>query len=203
MSVSEINRLVEDLALEDVGTCCDNPYTIKFKKDNLKLYLNNIYKESPDTLLVGEALGFKGCGKTGIPFTSECIINNHLIEGYHTEDKGNSPTCTIVWEILRAYEFYPLLWNIFPFRPFRVNDSTENRPPNFQEVELGFKYLERLIKIFDIQHILAVGKISFNFLSKNYENIIYIRHPANGGKVDFVRGINDWQESKSQLINIL
>lgn len=204
MSVSEINRLVDDLASEDVGACCDNVYKVEFKKNNLKLYLNNIYKTKPNTLLVGEALGFKGCGRTGIPFKSEFILNANKLDGYTTEGNGNSPTCTIVNEILRVYEFNPLLWNVFPFRPFKVNDITENRPPNFTEVELGFKYLERIIKIFQIEHILAVGKVSFKILSENYENITYVRHPANGGKVAFVTGISEWKASQVQTaINTL
>ena len=40
-------------------------------------------------MLVGEALGYKGCGVTGIPFTDENEMKNHLgteREGYYFEN---------------------------------------------------------------------------------------------------------------------
>jgi len=202
MSLSKIDNLVDRLAGERVSEYCENPYYTEFKKSNLKKYLNKVYHTQPDTILIGEALGYKGCGKTGIPFTSECILNSEW-EGFEVEGVGNALTCTIVWEILKVYAFTPLVWNIYPFRPFRKGEFVTNRPPNFKEVQVGLEYLDELLDIFHVSNILAVGKVSYAALSKVYRDVTYIRHPANGGKLDFVKGISEWTEYQNTLTNAI
>jgi len=206
--MSKIDKLVDKIANQQVGDCCENPYLIEFKRDNLRIYLNKVYSLKLSTLLVGEALGFKGCGQTGIPFTSEFILNSKgdglkKAEGFKTQANTNALTCTIVHEILKVYDFTPILWNIFPFRPFRKGESITNRPPNFQEVELGLSYIEDVLDIFNITNLLAVGKIAHKALSKVYRDVTYIRHPAHGGKLDFVTGISEWTEYQNTLSNII
>ena len=94
---------------------CINPWRGRFtaakvRQTNLAIYLGEMVKRQPTVLLVGEAPGYRGCGLTGVPFTSERI----LFEGaaglfganssYQSCSKGGRPTseasATIVWQQL-------------------------------------------------------------------------------------------------------
>ncbi len=119
----------------------------------------------------------------------------------------------VVWECLdklskfRKEEKLPLLWNIYPFHPSDVNDehtSPEDRPnrkPNALERTLGVDFLFDLLSLFEIKEIYAVGVVPYNTLnlketSKELKNrgielVKYIRHPAYGGKNDFIKGFNE------------
>ena len=74
----KINAFIERLASEQVGSLTENIYVDKHKQENLRLYLMALCKNKPTYMLVGEAPGYKGCGVTGIPFTEENEMKNHL-----------------------------------------------------------------------------------------------------------------------------
>lgn len=73
-----INEFIEQLASESVEPLTENIYLDKHKRENLRLYLMELYKNKPTYMLVGEAPGYKGCGVSGIPFTDENEMKNHL-----------------------------------------------------------------------------------------------------------------------------
>lgn len=106
----KINAFIERLASEQVGSLTENIYLDKHKRENLRLYLMALYKNKPTYMLVGEAPGYKGCGVTGIPFTDENEMKNHLgteREGYYFEisnvfRKKNS--AGIIWGAIQAQE---------------------------------------------------------------------------------------------------
>ena len=125
---------------------------------NLYLYLKNISKLKPTILLVGEAPGYKGCKKSGIPFTSERILKENpffgLENGYiiRKEKKPESEsTATKIWQELNniKHQFLPLFWNSFPFHPYQVDIKTKkekNRHPSEYEIEtIGIPFLNDLI----------------------------------------------------------
>lgn len=51
-----------------------NSIDSQIRRNNLKLYLTKMKDLNPSIMILGEAPGYKGCGLTGIPFTSERIV---------------------------------------------------------------------------------------------------------------------------------
>ena len=194
----KINAFIERLASEQVGSLTENIYLDKHKQENLRLYLMALYKNKPTYMLVGEAPGYKGCGVTGIPFTDENEMKNHLgtyQEGYYFENikclqKENS--AGIIWGAIQARNDgkIPLMWNAYPFHPFKENKRSSNRKPNKNELVVGKSYLEELIDIFWMkkQNIYAVGRVAQSQLG--YLGAVkYIRHPSYSGKAECMNGI--------------
>ncbi|HQM85684.1 MAG TPA: uracil-DNA glycosylase [bacterium] len=186
--------------------CVENLYSgnslkSDVRRHNLLLYLEKMKALSPDVILVGEAPGYKGCALTGIPFTSENVLaKNEFFQGenYKFIDKvrrEKESSATIVWGELAKYDNKPLIWNIFPFHPFEKDNLIEkdntksNRPPTSDELRQGFEILEKLLKLFDIKKIVAVGKKAESQIKNNKYYYAAIRHPANGGKNDFAEGL--------------
>lgn len=94
--------------------------------------------------------------------------------------------------MLDTNQTYPLLWNAYPFHPFKNGNQNSNRTPNASELQLGKLYIQQLLKEFNnISCIVAIGKKaekSLNNMNLNI-NIKAVRHPSNGGKNDFISGM--------------
>lgn len=174
----------------------ENPYKNELLLSNLEIYLKKMYQLAPQTILVGEAPGYKGCAKTGIPFTSEYIMlttDNGVFgrhSGYKVFDSDvplqKENTATIIWNEIRQYPSLPLLWNIFPFHPHKENNSKTNRAPSNAEIEIGVSFVNMLLDIFpNIKTIIAVGNRAFSGLARNNTACIKARHLSFGGKPDF------------------
>ena len=183
---------------------CENIYSTddydaQLRRGNLNRYLNQMIDITPKILLVGEAPGYTGCRLTGVPFTSEQILKNNpffRVNDYQTiNDESRlcgEQSATIVWNELNKYTTKPLIWNIFPFHPFKPGNVLSNRAPNVKEIELGFNIFQELKELFQIEKIGAVGKKPAKMLEKNNIPCQYIRHPANGGKRKFVAGLKEF-----------
>jgi uracil-DNA glycosylase len=201
------DEFIKKLKQEDELLNCINQYSDKTKyheitTNNLKLYLNNIYKRAPKYIFIGEAPGYKGCRITGIPFTSEFILNknygNELFgtnNGYkiiNKEKPYKENTATIVWQYFMNKEIIPFFWNIFPFHPHKINDYNSNRPPRDDEIIIGKKYLDELLNIFSNNiKIVSIGEISYKYFKNNNITSVLIRHPSHGGKNEFIGGMNN------------
>ena len=183
------------------------------RRDNLRNYLIRMAHISPKLMLVGEAPGYKGCRLTGVPFTSEYILlDEGLIEwmrshatrdsttktsdnwpGFQKTDETASPekesTATMIWETLFKLDYCPLLWNAFPFHPFKPGKPNKNRRPFKDELAIGQFYLQELQRLFDIETIVAVGRTAERSLNRLGLDCKYVRHPSFGGKADFNRGV--------------
>ena len=155
------------------------------RRINLTLYLSHFLLAGCATLLIGEAPGYKGCRVTGVPFTSEYIIENNrrfreqfpqIVHQYRpneefgTGKKESSATC--VWQTLEQVKSIPLpcCWNIFPLHPYDPEDTTKgiwsNRTPTHQEVKDSSAFTRRLIELLHPQQIIAIGNTSFRKLSQ-------------------------------------
>lgn len=77
----------------------------------------------------------------------------------------------------------PLLWNSFPYHPYKGNDKKTNRPPSADEIEIGRSFIDELKIIFDIseENVYAIGRKAQKALGFK-EDYHYIRHPSYGGK---------------------
>lgn len=204
--MEQIERFIKELSEYPNKNKVFNPYTQPVQRNNLRIYLSEMKKINPKIILVGEAPGYKGCRKTGIPFTSEYIMINKKSNKLKKinikifgRDKGYKPTsknklekeitATIVWDILRKKEL-PLLWNIFPFHPYEKTQE-KNRKPTEEETKKGVKYLMNLREIFQIEKVVAVGKTAEKGLKDLTNSTIEaVPHPSFGGKNKFKEGIN-------------
>ena len=170
---------------------------------NLKLYLKKMLEIKPKYLLVGEAPGYKGCRWSGIPFTSEEILDTSSFFGdkfkfRKSPEKEN--TAKSVWSYLDSKKIYPLMWNAFPFHPHKDGDENSNRAPNKQEIEFGKGILHELMQIFkiDLNNVIAVGRKaekslnSFSDFKNENLKVKEVRHPSHGGKDEFIEGLKDY-----------
>lgn len=193
------------------------PHAAHIRRNQLKLYLEKrIHRAS--ILLIAEACGYQGGHFTGIAMTSERMllnlhpcVNSLMILGtqgqrtsrhdspYMTKqtqkEKGfNEPTDTIVWSSclnahLTADQF--LLWNIFPFHPYKKGNILSNRTPTDNELAVGLTYTQKLLRLFSPKLIFAVGKKSELTLTSAGYDVIGLRHPANGGALLFQKGLKE------------
>lgn len=138
-------------------------------RENLKNYLEK-HKDT-QILLVGEAPGYKGCARTGVPFTSDSgEISSKVLRG--AIDKYN-PKIDV------------LFWNAFPFHPHKKDDPSTNRKPNKAELQTGQTFLNYFLEVFPgIKCVASVGNVAKELLKK-YEfeyKPSHICHPSYGHK---------------------
>jgi uracil-DNA glycosylase len=168
------------------------------RRRNLDLYLQEI--GSPQMILIGEAPSYRGGRLTGIPFTSEQIMLSGVDSrslgferGYRKATPGSrrstEASATMVWATIACIDPLPLLWNAFPFHPFAPGNPSSNRMPTVRELRIGANFIERLLDLFPIESVVAIGNqadISLTQLGIAHEKV---RHPSQGGKVKFVMGM--------------
>ncbi|NLM12548.1 MAG: uracil-DNA glycosylase [Epulopiscium sp.] len=206
--MKRIIQFVEELAVMEVPPNVFNQYSYQFqenstRRENLLIYLNQMYQLKPKVLLVGEAPGYRGCRLTGVPFTSEHLLMHNLDglklfgreNGYKLASKKpkllKEATATIIWSTLVEHHLIALGWNAFPFHPHKKDNPTSNRAPLKKELELGQKPLLQIIELFDIKKIIAVGNKAEENLNLLGISCNKVRHPAQGGKNDFVKGMKE------------
>lgn len=167
------------------------------RRRNLELYFEEI--GAATMLLVGEAPSHRGGRLTGIAFTSETVmlagVNGHLGEhrGYGKATPGpqrsTEASATMVWGTIREMRPLPLLWNAFPFHPFHDGNPLSNRIPLAGELLIGQRFIGRLMAMFPIETVVAIG----NHASRSLEMLgiahTKVRHPSQGGKQAFVAGM--------------
>ena len=174
--------------------------------------------ESARILVIAEACGYQGGHFTGIAMNCERMIlnfhptitskmilgkkgkrtsrqNSPFIPKEIQREKGfNEPTDTIVWNSILNCGLSPtdfILWNIFPFHPYKKNKMLSNRTPSDKELEIGLEYTRKLLKLTGPLPIYAVGKKSEHTLQNAGFKVTGLRHPANGGATLFREGLKD------------
>lgn len=210
--IKQFMNFIEELALTKVAPNVYNQYSYEneenaVRRDNLLIYLEQMYKLNPEVILVGEAPGYRGCRLTGVPFTSEHLLMNNIGElelfgreaGYRLalpkEKLLKEATATIIWETLLKNNMISLAWNAFPFHPHRADNGESNRTPLKSELITGEKFLLQIIEMFKIKKVVAVGRKAEETLGKLNINCSKVRHPAQGGKNDFADGIKKIKEA--------
>lgn len=210
--IKKLKDFVEELAVTEVTPNVYNQYSYEseenaIRRKNLLIYLENMYRIKPEVILVGEAPGYRGCRLTGVPFTSEHLLMNNMKgldlfgreRGYRlavNKDKLlKEATATIIWETLLDNDMLSLAWNAFPFHPHKAGDGESNRAPLKSELLIGEKPLLKIIEMFNIKKVVAVGRKSEESLGKLNVQCHKVRHPAQGGKNEFVEGIRRLKES--------
>jgi uracil-DNA glycosylase len=207
----KLKDFIEELAKTEITPNLYNQYSYAshenaVRRNNLLIYLKQMYKRKPQVLLVGEAPGYRGCRLTGVPFTSEHLLMNNMVglnlfgkeAGYRLAAEKDKllkeATATIIWETLLRYDIISLAWNAFPFHPHKEGDQRSNRAPLKGELLIGEKPLQQMIEMFNIKKVVAVGGKAEQTLNKLNISCQRVRHPAQGGKNAFVEGIKGIKE---------
>lgn len=198
MLTARLKRFVRRLQDEEPDGEVTNFYRAKrtnLQRSNLQEYLAFMHEKGTDVLLVGEAPGYNGCRLTGVPFTSEFVIRKGVLKGklfgvdngYKASHKKvkKEQSATAMWSVLEEMEVLPLLWNAFPFHPYKKGKPDSNRKPTAKELEVGKFYLSELIELFDIKTVIAVGNVADHVLYRMEIEHTKVRHPSYGGKKEF------------------
>jgi hypothetical protein len=203
-----INDLVDRLARLTGSSQLFNPYApledpaATIRRANLTCYLSDIQRFQPQVLILAEAPGYRGCALSGIPITSERIML-HGIEKWglfgasagYQQTSGHpqgvaETTATILWGALVKYaELPPVLWNTVPLHPHQLGRPQSNRTPTVDEQRIGEAFIDSVLALFEVESILAVGRIAQRRLAALSHEYIPLRHPAQGGKAEFNQGL--------------
>lgn len=200
---TEIKRFAKALQDENVGGDVYNFYhaaRTNARRHNLQRYLTDMKQLRPDTLLVGEAPGYNGCARTGVPFSSERLLregvcggmlfgahNGYIVSG---GDVRSEQSAKAMWEVLESLPRLPLLWNAYPFHPHPLDNRNANRKPRKSELMRGGWFLRELMALFGIERVIAVGNAAEAVLLVSGIDHEKVRHPSYGGKRAFAEGLH-------------
>ncbi|MFW6209990.1 MAG: uracil-DNA glycosylase [Patescibacteria group bacterium] len=196
-----IAQFIHDLAAQPALPKVQNPWDYsrpenELRRANLFHYLTILHERAPRVLLVGEAPGYRGCARVGIPFTSERQILEHpffTTRSGFSVPAGEKPvaeaSASIVWKTFDALDFYPLMWATFPYHPHQPGKPASNRPPTAVEIRLGQPFLTRLLELYQITEVVAVGRVAERTLREIGIPATPVRHPSHGGATQFAAGL--------------
>jgi hypothetical protein len=161
--------LVSELARARIGRTYNQYTSSELRRARLRGYLTSHTRA--DTILVGEAAGYRGARVSGVPFTSE----RQLTGGGPAE-----ATATIVHRVLHelGIDDDVLLWNVVPTHP---GTPTSNRRPTRTEVLAARMFLDEVTRG---RRVVAVGRLAAEVLDAPY-----VRHPSHGGAAEFAAGL--------------
>jgi len=201
--------LIERLSLEPTAPDAynqfgagDNSYNA-IRRANLLRYLQTLYSRGTKWMLLGEAPGYRGMRLTGLPMTGRRQLREGvpelemfgLMRGYQDvpepgfEAIQSEQTATILWNLLPELGIVPLVWGAFPFHPCQLGNPLSNRKPRTHEVKQGEPFVRELLDIFKPEKVIAVGNVGYGLLTEMGVPCVKVRHPAQGGKNEFVAGM--------------
>lgn len=208
MSLEILDSLIADLAQSRVVADATNQYADDgtagndTRRANLRRALE-LALHHASVLLVGEAPGYNGARRTGVPFTSERL----LLEGVDppglfgrgrgfalaTDDGriSNEQTATIVWREVRALALPVVGWNAYPFHPHYLGMPQSNRTPRAAELRAGQPFLARVCALFAGVPVVAMGNTAAHALSLLGIPHARVRHPAQGGARRFAAELRE------------
>ena len=180
----------------------DNPYNA-LRRANLRRYLEDVAARDAKIVLIAEAPGYRGMRVTGLPMVSRRVLREGVPalamfgtgRGYQDvpepgfEAIQSEQTSTILWSILPELGIVPLVWAAFPLHPHQPGNPLSNRKPRAAEVKVGEPFVRELLGLFAPRKVIAVGNVGHGLLTAMGVPCAKIRHPAQGGKNDFVAGL--------------
>lgn len=176
------------------------------RSNNLKRYLE--LRKNAKYLFLAEALGYQGGHFSGVAITSERIMLGYhpdispesvlgqwnyqrtsdpqsaLLNKIQKEKGFNEPTDTVVWNALNRHglaSFDVILWNIFPFHPYKKGKLLSNRTPVTAELDAGIAYTRMLLELVPGMQVLAIGQKAAGTLARYGVSCSAVPHPSMGG----------------------
>lgn len=197
--MEDIDRFVDAIMGFESSDDVFNQYKISRVADNLREYMGYMKKYvKPKILLVGEAPGYRGARRTGIPFTSQRVFIEHensfirkLYKRIHVDGFESENTAKMIWDVCTSLDVVPFMWNSFPFHPHVCGNEFSNRAPRSHEINFGKKCLVEIDLIYDFSFVIGVGNMGFRSVSDSFphKRIEKVRHPSYGGKNEFIEGM--------------
>lgn len=207
MFEAQINEFIHDIAKHPLTPNVKNPWDYscpenEIRRKNLLGYFKKMYTLKPTILLVGEAPGYRGCGRVGMPFSSEKLVLSHPFfadkETFDIENKDTpiaEASASIVWKTFDSLDFYPLMWATYPYHPHKPGNEQTNRTPRPEEIRVGKQFITRLIDIYSIEQVVAVGRLAEGTLKELGIEAPAVRHPSHGGATLFAQGLADFKKT--------
>lgn len=209
----------------EYDTLCDiGPQAPTIRSANLERYLK--LRQEAKYLFLAEALGYQGGHFSGMAMTSERILlGNHpqispevvLGEAWQYQRTSNpssmalneqqrklgfnEPTATVMWGQLARVSLAPyqcILWNIFPFHPYKSSGILTNRTPTKDELDVGYSYLQMLLALLPKLRIIAIGRKSAETLARYGLSCDEVRHPSMGGATAFKNAVSKLWQTKEE-----
>lgn len=174
---------------------------------NLTRYLE--LRQKAHYLFIAEGLGYQGGHFSGMAMTSERILlgchpdikpevvlgkweyrrtsnpKSEFLKATQKQSGFNEPTATVMWNTLARHglsAFDTILWNIFPFHPYKGDNKLTNRTPTSQELDVGIEYARKLLSLVPTLKIVAIGQKSAGTLQRyGVECAACVPHPSMGG----------------------
>jgi uracil-DNA glycosylase len=172
--------------------------TLEAKCARLVAHLNI---EDPVMLAVGEAPGYQGCRYSGVAFTSERMLMDGRAPRIAPTSRLTTlprvlsePSATILWGALEdnGVADRVVLFNSFPFHPFREHEPLSNRTPTRAELEDGLQFLAGFRSLYPSTPIYPIGqKAAEAFAALGWPVSRVLRHPANGGASKLRRALDE------------
>ena len=182
------------------------PQAPQIRANNLLRYLE--LRTQASYLFIAEGLGYQGGHFSGMAMTSERILLGHhadikpeavlgswryqrtsnphcaKLNKKQREEGFNEPTATVMWNVLTAHHISPfdaVLWNIFPFHPYKGSDLLTNRTPDLAELDSGIEYTKMLLAMLPQAMVIAIGQKAATTLTSYGLASKPVPHPSMGG----------------------
>ena len=187
---------------------CFNPYADIYapfdladapaiRRANLASVLTAAASTGVDDLWVGLELGHRGGRRTGLAMTDDSNLLSHgrrfgVANELRTATRAGPAkelTAGTVWEALSNTQRTVFLWNVVPVHPHRPGEPLSNRRHTAAERLVSWPHLEALVALLRPKRLVTVGKDASNALAQRGLAHLPVRHPAFGGKKDFLAQI--------------
>lgn len=184
----------------------DGPAGAAQRRHNLRLALADGVARGPQLLLIGEAPGYLGCRRSGIPFTSVPLLLGGIAEldqfgtarGYAAAEPAERPrheiTASVVYRELAALRCYAVGWNAAPLHPHQAGNPQSNRTPRAAELAEGLPLLAAFLTLFPAVPVAAMGRLAAQQLQRLNVAHRVLRHPAQGGATLFRQQLREEPE---------
>jgi hypothetical protein len=171
----------------------DRKDAVAIRRTNLAGYLEACAPR-PRLFLLAEAPGPWGCRFSGVPITSEAQLLDPAfpIPGKQSslkETPYGEYSATIFWKLMT--DVFPdcVIWNACPLHPYKPGQPFTIRAPKVCELRRYAPLTAALIRIFQPERVLAVGRKAERTLKDTGISATYVRHPSQGGANLFRAGV--------------
>lgn len=184
-----------------VDPAVDRPGADRIRRENLRRYLES-FTIWPETLVIGEAPGWRGCRFSGVPFTSEAQLAGSLPFCGASSSLSDQPhreaAATIFWRVMRAYHPHFLAWNSLPQHPHLLGQPCSNRTPLQSEIRQADGALAKLVALLAPRQVIAVGNSAATTAQRLGLAAIQVRHPGRGGAKAFTTSMRQAFEASNR-----